>query len=57
MHHASDDPSIRERAKLDLTLPENIGLRSLPLNTPYGDYAIECLAELMRDLQVDGFSI
>ena len=56
MHHAIDDPAIRERAKLDLTLPENIHLRTLPLNTPYGDYAIECLAELMRDLQVDGFS-
>lgn len=56
LHHASDDPSIRDRATWDLTLPENIGLRSLPLNTPYGDYAIECLAELMRDLQVDGFS-
>ena len=56
MHHATDDASIREKAKLDLTTPENIGLRSLPLNTPYGDYAIECLAEMMRDFQVDGFS-
>ncbi len=56
MHHATDDPAIAEKAKLDLTTPENIGLRSLPLNTPYGDYAIECLAEMMRDFQVDGFS-
>ena len=56
MHHASDDPAIRDKAKLDLTTPENIALRSLPLNTPYGDYAIECLAELMRDYEVDGFS-
>lgn len=56
MHHATDDPSIAEKAKLDLTTPENIGLRSLPLNTPYGDYAIECLAEMMRDFQIDGFS-
>jgi hypothetical protein len=56
MHHATDDPAIREKAKLDLTTPENIALRSLPLNTPYGDYAIECLAEMMRDFGVDGFS-
>jgi hypothetical protein len=56
MHHAADDPAIREKAKLDLTTAENIALRSLPLNTPYGDYAIECLAEMMRDFGVDGFS-
>ncbi len=56
MHHATDDPTIAEKAKLDLTTPENIALRSLPLNTPYGDYAIECLAEMMADLSVDGFS-
>lgn len=56
MHRASDDPALANRAQLDLTLPENIALRSLPLNTPYGDYAIEALAEIMRDLQVDGFS-
>ncbi len=56
MFHATDDPAIREKAKLELTTPENIGLRSLPLNTPYGDYAIECLAEMMRDFGVDGFS-
>ncbi|MFO1063356.1 MAG: alpha-amylase family protein [Pirellulales bacterium] len=56
MNHGSDDPSILKKAELDLTLPENIGLRSLPLNTPYGDYAIECLAEMMKDFEVDGFS-
>ena len=56
MHHAVDDPAIAAKAQLDLTVPENIGLRSLPLNTPYGEYAIECLAEMMRDLEVDGFS-
>ncbi len=56
MHHASDDPTIVEKARLDLTLPENIAIRSLPLNTPYGDYAIECLAEMMTDFRVDGFS-
>ncbi len=54
--HPSDDAKHAEKSKLDLTLPENIGWRSLPLNTPYGDYAIEGLAELMRDLDVDGFS-
>lgn len=56
MHHATDDPAIAQKAQLDLTTPENIGLRSLPLNTPYGDYAIECLAEMMKDFGVDGFS-
>lgn len=56
IHHPTDDPAIQSRVQLDLNTPENIGLRGLPLNTPYGDYAIECLAEMMRDLQVDGFS-
>lgn len=56
MHHPTDDPTLKDRAQLDLTLPEHIGLRSLPLNTPYGDYAIECLAEMLQDLGVDGFS-
>lgn len=56
LHHATDDPAIASKVNLDLTTPANIGLRSLPLNTPYGDYAIEALAELMQDLDVDGFS-
>jgi len=56
MRHDTDDPTIADRAALDLTSAENISLRSLPLHTPYGDYAIECLAELMRDFKVDGFS-
>lgn len=56
MHFSSDDPKLAERAQLDLNLPENIASRSLPLNTPYGQYAIDCLAEIMRDLKVDGFS-
>lgn len=56
MLHPTDDPAIAAKAQLDLTTPEHIGLRALPLNTPYGDYAIECLAELMRDFGVDGFS-
>ncbi len=56
IHHPTDDPAHRERASLDLTLPENIAVRSLPLNTPYGDWAIEALAELMADLGFDGVS-
>ena len=44
MRHDTDDPAIREKAKLDLTTAGKHRLRSLPLNTPYGDYAIECLA-------------
>lgn len=54
--HPTPDTSIQAKISQDLTLPEFIGLRALPLNTPYGDYAIECLAELMKDLEVDGFS-
>lgn len=56
MQHPTDDTSIQARAQLDLTTPENIGLRSLPLNTPYGDYAIEGLVEILKDFRVDGFS-
>lgn len=41
---------------IDLTKPENHHLRSLSLNTPYGDYLIENLAEIFRDYQVDGIS-
>ncbi len=40
----------------DLASPEFIHLRSLPLHTPYGDYAIECLTEIMQELGADGFS-
>ncbi|HWE92473.1 MAG TPA: alpha-amylase family protein [Tepidisphaeraceae bacterium] len=41
---------------LDLTRPENAALRSLSLNTPYGDYLIENLAEIFKDYKVDGIS-
>ncbi len=41
---------------LDLTRPENVPLRSLSLNTPYGDYLIENIAEMFQDLKVDGVS-
>lgn len=54
--HGTDDPAVQQKVKLDLNTPENIGLRSLPLNTPYGEYAIECLTEIMQDYGVDGFS-
>jgi hypothetical protein len=50
------DAVIPNLAEIDWDAPEYIGLRALPLNTPYADYAIECLAEIMRDYQVDGFS-
>lgn len=56
IHHPTDDPNHAAKSQLDLTTPENIAVRSLPLNTPYGQYAIECLAELMQDLGVDGYS-
>jgi hypothetical protein len=41
---------------LDLSKFENAGLRSLSLNTPYGDYLIENLAEIFADYGVDGVS-
>jgi hypothetical protein len=41
---------------LDLARPENAARRSLSLNTPYGDYLIENLAEMLQDLKVDGVS-
>ncbi|MCU0718438.1 MAG: ThuA domain-containing protein [Pirellula sp.] len=41
---------------LDLNKPENVHLRSLSLNTPYGDYLIENLAEIFDDYKVDGIS-
>ncbi len=41
---------------LDLTKPEHDALRSLSLNTPYGDYLIENLAEIFTEYQVDGIS-
>jgi len=56
MLHHTDDPAIMKKAELDLTKPENWFNRSLGLNTPYGDYLIECLAEIMKDYKVDGFS-
>ena len=41
---------------LDLTKPETVALRSMSLNTPYGDYLIENLAEIFADYRVDGIS-
>ncbi|MEI8211180.1 MAG: alpha-amylase family protein [Planctomycetota bacterium] len=56
VHLPTDDPSYASQALGDLTRPENIGLRSLPLNSPYGEYAIDGLIEILNDFQVDGFS-
>ncbi len=41
---------------LDLTKPETVAFRSMSLNTPYGDYLIENLAEIFADYRVDGIS-
>lgn len=41
---------------LDLTRPENVPLRSLSLNSPYGDYLIENAAEIFAEYKVDGIS-
>ena len=41
---------------LDLTRPENVALRSMSLNTPYGNYLIENIAEMFQDYKVDGVS-
>ena len=52
----TDFDAIHAKANLDLEKPENFGYRSLGLNSPYGDYLIECLAEIMQTYEVDGFS-
>ncbi len=41
---------------LDLTKPEHVAKRSLSMNTPYGDYLIENLAEIFAEYRVDGIS-
>jgi hypothetical protein len=41
---------------VDLTKPENVPLRSMSLNSPYGDYLIENVAEMFEDYKVDGVS-
>lgn len=41
---------------VDLTKPENVPLRSLSLNSPYGDHLIENAAEIFKDYKVDGIS-
>ena len=56
MLYPTDDPAIAKKAEADLTRPEHWGDRQLALNSPYGDHLIECLAEMMRDLKIDGFS-
>ena len=51
-----DGAAIEEKARLDLTRPENYRWRLLCLGSPWGDYLIECLAEILRDYKLDGFS-
>lgn len=41
---------------LDLSKPENAPLCSLSLNSPYGDYLIDNLAEIFSDFRIDGIS-
>jgi hypothetical protein len=53
IHSAKDQPL---DPNLDLARPENVALRSVSLNTPYGDYLIENLAEIFQEFQVDGIS-
>lgn len=56
MIHYTSDPAYRKHADEDLTRPEAFQYRQLGLNTPYGAYLIECLAEMMKDLNIDGYS-
>ncbi len=49
-----DEPPLP--ADFDFAKPENATKRSLSLNTPYGDWLIECLAEIFEDYKVDGLS-
>lgn len=43
-------------SRLDLDLSENHHYRALGLNSLYGDYLIECLAEAMQEYGFDGYS-
>jgi hypothetical protein len=49
--HRQDDPRFDQKIRQDpVNHPE------FCLNSPFGDYYIECLAEILRDYDVDGFS-
>ncbi len=49
--HSRDDPEFEKKIRSDPAKhPE------FCLNSPFGDYYIECLAEIMKDYGVDGFS-
>lgn len=52
----SNIEAIHARAALDLESPEHFPDRLLGLSSPYGNYLIECLAEIMQRYDVDGFS-
>ncbi len=56
MVYPIEEDSITQQANLDLTAPEHWHLRALGLNSPYGDYLIECLAEAMAEYGFDGYS-
>jgi hypothetical protein len=54
--YPTDEDWAAKTLQFDLTRPENLLRRSMGLNTPYGDYLIECLAEAMKEYQLDGYS-
>jgi type 1 glutamine amidotransferase len=55
--HPTDEAKHREvLTQVDLTHPDHWFKRAVALNSPYGDYLIECLAEMMTDYGLDGYS-
>ena len=54
LKHSPDAPPLDPNT--DFTKFDNNGLRSMSLVTPYGDWLIECLAEIFKDYKVDGIS-
>ncbi len=56
LQHTPDEDPIMRSQNIDLELPENAYLRQMSLNSPYGDYLIDCLIEIMNTYEVDGFS-
>ena len=55
--HPTDESKHRDvLTQVDLTQSEHWFKRATALNSPYGDHLIECLAEIMTDYGVDGYS-
>lgn len=55
--HPEDNASIEEKALQALSQPDNYAFRKMCLiSSPWRDYYIECLGEIMTDYKMDGIS-